>query len=90
LSSYAEAEGVRLEKSIQSIKDKILKTVKQRHDTALRAIEQIHERVMPRNTMQERTVSVFSMAPDGDVNGLLLRLHRAIDPFDPDFVVLRS
>ena len=90
LSSYAEAEGVRLEKSMQSIKDKIVKTVKQRHDTALRAIEQVHDRIIPRNTMQERTVSVFSMAPDGDVNGLLLRLHGAIDPFDPDFVVLRS
>ena len=90
LSNYAEAEGVRLEKSMQNIKDKIVKTVKQRHDTSLRAIEQVHERVLPRNTMQERIVSVFSMAPDGDVNGLLRRLHGAIDPFDPDFVVLRS
>ena len=90
LSSYAEAESVRLEKSMQNIKDKIVKTVKQRHDTALRAIEQVHERVMPRNTMQERIVSIFSMAPDGDLHGLLQRLHGAIDPFDPDFVVLRS
>jgi hypothetical protein len=30
------------------------------------------------------------MAPDGDLHGLLKRLHGAIDPFDPDFVVLRS
>jgi bacillithiol biosynthesis cysteine-adding enzyme BshC len=90
MSSYAEAEGVRLEKSMQNIKDKIVKTVKQRHETSLRAIEQVHERVLPRNTMQERTVSVFSMAPDGDVNGLLKRIYGAIDPFDPDFVVLRS
>lgn len=90
LSGYAEAEGVRLEKAIQNIKDKITKTVKQRHDTALRAIEQIHERVLPKNSMQERTVSMFSLAPDGDLDGFIERIYWSIDPFDPDFVVLRS
>ena len=90
LSGYAEAEGVRLEKTIQQIKDKITKTVKQRHDTALRAIEQIHERIIPKNTMQERTVSMFSLAADGDLDGFIQRVYSAIDPFDPDFVVLRS
>jgi uncharacterized protein YllA (UPF0747 family) len=90
LSGYAEAEGVRLEKAIQNIKDKITKTVKQRHDTALRAIEQIHERVLPKNSMQERTVSMFSLASDGDLDGFIERVYSAIDPFDPDFIVLRS
>ena len=90
LSGYAEAEGVRLEKAIQGIKDKITKTVKQRHDTALRAIEQIHERIIPKNTMQERTVSMFSLAADGDLNGFIERVYTSIDPFDPDFVVLRT
>ena len=90
LSGYAEAEGVRLEKAIQGIKDKITKTVKQRHDTALRAIEQIHERIVPKNSMQERSVSVFSLAADGDLNGFIERVYASIDPFDPDFVVLRS
>ena len=90
LSGYAEAEGVRLEKAIQNIKDKITKTVKQRHDTALRAIEQIHERVAPKNSMQERIVSMLSLASDGDLNEFIERVHSSIDPFDPDIVVLRS
>ena len=90
LSGYAEAEGVRLEKAIQNVKDKITKTVKQRHDTALRAIEQIHERVLPKNVMQERTVSMFSLASDGDLDGFIEHVYSSIDPFDPDFVVLRS
>jgi uncharacterized protein YllA (UPF0747 family) len=90
LSGYAESEGVRLEKAIQSIKDKITKTVKQRHDTALRAIEQIHERIVPKNSMQERSASILSLAADGDLNGFIERVCASIDPFDPDFVVLRS
>jgi bacillithiol biosynthesis cysteine-adding enzyme BshC len=90
LSGYAEAEAVRLEKSIQGIKDKITKTVKQRHETAIRAIEQIHERINPKNSMQERTVSMFSLSADGDLKSFIQHVHESIDPFDPDFVVLRS
>lgn len=90
LEKYAHAEIVRLEKQIDGIKDRLTKTVKQKHDTALKTIEQVFEKLFPNGGMQERSMNLLSLCSDGKIKSKISRIHDFIDPFDPDFVVIRE
>lgn len=90
LEKYAHAELVKLEKQIASIQDKVVKTVKQRHENALKTIEQVNEKLFPSNGMQERSLNLFQLCATGKVTEIIDGFYKAIDPFDPDFIVLRA
>lgn len=90
LDKFANAEMVKMEKQYLAIKDKLVKTIKQRHDNAMKSIEQVFEKLMPESGLQERMINLFSICSDGDVTGKLDLLHSMIDPFDPDFIIIRE
>lgn len=90
LEKYAIAETVKLDKQYEGIKDKLVKTVKQRHDTAMKTIEQVFDKLFPNSGMQERSLNLLSLCPDGKVSSRIEILHNTIDPFDPDFIIIRE
>ncbi len=90
LEKYAIAETLKLEKQVASIQEKVVKSVKQRHETALKTIEQVNEKLFPSNGMQERSLNLFQLCATGNVSEIVELFYNAIDPFDPDFVVLRA
>lgn len=90
LDKYAHAEIVRLEKQLDGIKEKLIKTIKQRHETGMKTIEQVFDRLFPNGGMQERSLNFISMCADGNVFSNIDRLHSIIEPFDPDFIIIRE
>ena len=90
LEQYAQAEVVKLAKQLDAIKEKLVKTVKQRHDNAMKTIDQIYDKLSPNGGMQERTLNLFSLCSDGKVASKLEYLYSAIDPFDLDFIIIRE
>lgn len=88
MDKFAAAEVVRLEKQIESIKDKLVKRSKGKHDAAMKQIEQIKERLFPSGNLQERTSNFFSFCPDGMYLNLLKEMYDAIEPYNNDFIVL--
>jgi len=88
MDKFAASEVVRLEKQIESIKDKLVKRSKGKHDGAMKHIEQIKERLFPNGNLQERTSNFFSFCPDGMYSVLLMEMYDAIDPYENDFIVL--
>jgi len=90
LEQYAQAEVVKLTKQLDAIKEKLVKTVKQRHDNAMKTIDQIYDKLFPNGGMQERTLNLFSLCSDGKIAPKLEYLYNAIDPFDPDFIIIRE
>jgi uncharacterized protein YllA (UPF0747 family) len=79
-----------MQKQLEAIKDKLTRSVKQRHDAGLKTIDQIFDKLYPNGGMQERTLNLISMCADGKVKSKINQLHSFIDPFDPDFVIIRE
>jgi uncharacterized protein YllA (UPF0747 family) len=90
LQKYAEAELVRLDKQIESVKEKLTRSVKQQHETLIRSIDQISEKLFPGGGLQERSLNLFTMCPDGKVFDRIAQLYKSTNPFDPDFVILQE
>ena len=90
LDKYALAETVKMQKQLESIKEKLTRSVKQRHDAGLKAIDQIFDKLFPNGGMQERSLNIISMCADGRVKSKIQQLHGFIEPFNPDFIVLRE
>lgn len=90
LDKFALAETVKMQKQLEVIKEKLTRSVKQRHEAGLKAIDQLVEKLFPNGGMQERSMNLISMCPDGKVKAKIAQLHAVIDPLDPDFVVLRE
>lgn len=90
MDRFAEAEMVKMQKQYDSMKEKMVKTVKQQHDNAMRSIDQVFEKVFPHGGMQERSLNLFTLCPDGKIYDKLDHLHSMIDPFDPDLIIIRE
>lgn len=88
MEQFAAAEVVRLDKQIESIKDKLVKRSKAKHDGAMKQIDQIKDRLFPNGKLQERTSNFFSFCPDGTFRNRLKEFYDAIDPNEKDFIVM--
>lgn len=90
MDRFAEAEVVKLKKQLDAIKDKLVRSVKQQHENAMRSIDQVYDKLFPHGGMQERVLNLFSMSPDGNIDQRIQQLHSFIDPFDPDLIIIRE
>jgi len=90
LDKYAQAELVRMEKQLISIREKLLKSVKSKHENALVTIDQIKNKLFPNGGLQERSMNFFNLCASGDVDGRLKYLHSVIEPFEQDLIVIRE
>ena len=90
LDKYAQAELVRMEKQLISIREKLLKSVKSKHENALITIDQIKNKLFPNGGLQERSMNFFNLCASGDVEGRLDYLYSVLDPFEQDLIVIRE
>ncbi len=88
LDSYIQAELTRMEKQVSSIKQKLIKTEKGKHDQVLQQIDQIKNRLFPNGGMQERSINFFSLCSDGKVDAHLNTIYEAISPFENDLIAI--
>ncbi|MCE2711710.1 MAG: bacillithiol biosynthesis cysteine-adding enzyme BshC [Cryomorphaceae bacterium] len=88
LEKYAGAEIARIKNQIEAIQSRLIKVLKQKNEDQLLAIDAIYERLFPDGMMQERVLNIFSMCPDGKISERIDKLYHAIDPLDPDLLIL--
>ncbi len=89
LKSYSEAEISRLEKQLISIKQKLIKTEKNKHENSLSQIEQLKNKLFPNGGLQERSMNFFSICSDGNVYSHLTEIYNSIDPFGNDLIIIK-
>ena len=84
------AESVKLAKQYGYIKEKLLKSVKQKHEKDLKSIDTVFDRLFPNGGLQERHFSIFSLCPDGNLQDRIAQIYKYIEPFSPEFLVVRE
>jgi bacillithiol biosynthesis cysteine-adding enzyme BshC len=89
LKSYSEAEISRLEKQLISIKQKLIKTEKNKHENSLNQIEQLKNKLFPNGGLQERSMNFFSICSDGNVYSHLNEIYNSIDAFGNDLIIIK-
>ena len=90
LQQYANAEISKLNKQIEGIKSKLIKTSKSKHSGAMNNIEFIKSKLFPNNGLQERHANFFGFCADGKVSPRIEMLYAALEPFEKDLIVLRE
>jgi len=90
LEKFVAGELVRMEKQIQSVREKMYRSIKSQHDQALVSIDQVKSKLFPNNGLQERSVNLFQLCAGGKVDERIEQLHGFIDPFEKDFIVIRE
>lgn len=90
LKNMGEAEISKLEKQLISIKQKMIKTEKEKHEKSLLQIEQLKNKLFPNGGLQERSINFFSLCSDGNVTNHLNEIYHAIQPFGNEFIVIRK
>jgi uncharacterized protein YllA (UPF0747 family) len=61
LNPFIEAEITRIEKQLEAIQSKLEKSVKLKHEKALKTIGQIKEKLFPNNNLQERSLNFLHL-----------------------------
>jgi bacillithiol biosynthesis cysteine-adding enzyme BshC len=84
------AEGVKLAKHYNYIKEKLIKSVKQKHEKDLNAIDNVFDKLFPNGGLQERQFSILSMCSDGDLQTRIAQIYKCIQPFSSDFLIVRE
>lgn len=90
LGQYAEVELKRLDKQMDAVRAKLIKTSKGKHDQAMKAIDMIKDRLFPGGGLQERSSNFLNFCADGQVHNWLNRLIDALAPFEKDLIVIRE
>lgn len=88
LTSMVEAEFARISKQKESLEQRLIKTVKQRHESSLGAIDFVADRFLPENQLQERYFHWLNFVPSGDYPMFFNELLEIIQPFESDLVVV--
>lgn len=87
LNGAMQAEWQRLEKQFDSIEKRIKKAEERKHETALKQLESLKEKLFPNSGLQERHENIFSFLvnePD-----LLRSLTTALSPLDFRFNIFK-
>jgi uncharacterized protein YllA (UPF0747 family) len=88
LKSWIEAEFTRIEKQVDGIKNRLEKSVKSKHEKALKSIEQLKEKLLPANGMQDRNLNFFQFCPNGNYKNKLQNIYNFVEPFDSSILIL--
>lgn len=88
MKQFVESESKRLENQLETIKSKLVKASKGKHEQAMAALEVIKERLFPNGGLQERSTHFFSFCADGEIHSRLDELYAALDPFSENLIVL--
>ena len=88
LSTAIGADWSKMESLLETIKNKKWRADKQKHEKAIKQIEQIKERLFPKGIMQERSMNFFQICPEGNVSEKLQVIYEAIDPFNSNIQLI--
>lgn len=88
LKNYSESEISKLEKQLLVIKQKLIKTEKNKHEQSLLQIEQLKNKLFPKGGLQERYMNFFSLCSDGKVYSHLDEIYQSIIPFGNDLIII--
>jgi bacillithiol synthase len=88
LTSWSESEVVRIQKQIDSIKQRLIKELKSQSETELQSIDFVIDRLLPKGTLQERYFHWMHFASNGDVDHFFKQVYSAIEPFNSKFIAL--
>lgn len=88
LKQFIDVEINKLNKQIENIHTKVLRVQKQKMETSMNQIESLKERLFPERNLQERVDNFLNFCPTGDYRELLNNIYEAVDPFNPDFIVV--
>lgn len=88
LNPFIEAEITRIEKQLDAIQSKLEKSVKLKHEKALKTISQIKEKLFPNNNLQERSLNFLQLCKNGEISSFIETIFQTIDPFNSDILIL--
>ena len=71
-----------------TLKQKLMKIEKGKHEQDLSQIEQVKNRLFPNGGLQERSINFFSLCSDGQIQRHLDEIYASINPFGNDLIVL--
>jgi uncharacterized protein YllA (UPF0747 family) len=69
------------------VREKLFKSLKQRHENSLSGLDQVFQRLFPNNGLQERSLNLFQLCRDGNITQRIDFMMQEIDPLDPDLHV---
>ena len=64
------------------------KSVKLKHEKALKTIGQIKEKLFPNNNLQERSLNFLQLCKNGEISSFIETIFQTIDPFNSDILIL--
>ncbi|NBP74732.1 MAG: bacillithiol biosynthesis BshC [Crocinitomicaceae bacterium] len=88
LNPFIEAEITRIEKQMEAIQSKLEKSLKLKHEKALKTIGQIKEKLFPNNKLQERSLNFLQLCKNGEISSFIETIFQTIVPFNSDILIL--
>lgn len=70
-----EAELTRIQKQLEALEQKFEKTRKSKFDKALKQIDQLSEKLMPKGQLQERQLNILQFCPDGELSPRIAAIY---------------
>ena len=76
LKSSSAAEIVRMEKSFIAAINNMDRALKTKHDKALKQIDQLKEKLFPKGKLQERSLNLLQICPEGDLKNKIGMIYQ--------------
>lgn len=88
LEAFAKSESVKINKQMDHLKQKLIRHQKKQHDDAMNQMENLYERLFPRNGLQERFETIIPLLAKHGKEETISMFYEAIDPFEKDMILL--
>lgn len=90
LKGYAQSEIARFTKQISGVKQKLIRQKKKQEEDAMNQIENIHERLFPDGTLQERKLNVLQFFVKHGIDSFMDQIYEATNPEENRLIVLKE
>jgi bacillithiol biosynthesis cysteine-adding enzyme BshC len=87
LEAFAKSESVKINKQMDHLKQKLIRHQKKQHDDAMNQMENLYERLFPRNGLQERFETIIPLLAKHGKEETIKMLFECIDPFEEDLIL---
>jgi len=87
LAKSIQASGVKAFKSFEQLSSRLLRTEKEKHETDVKKIRKLHNRLFPGGSLQERKDNFIPFYLKYGEN-FISTLKSSLDPFNPGFLVI--
>jgi bacillithiol biosynthesis cysteine-adding enzyme BshC len=88
LEAFAKSESVKINKQMEHLKQKLIRHQKKQHDDAMNQMENLYERLFPKNGLQERLETIIPLLAKYGKEETIDMLFKCIDPFEKDLILL--